>query len=103
MTQASVLALPNFTELFVVEVDASGLGVGAVLSQHNSLIAFLSQALSPKHLGMSTYEKELIALLLAVEKWPLYLPPNHFEIQTDHLSLKFLRDQRITTSLQHNG
>lgn len=103
MTHAPVLALPDFKIPFTVEVDASGLGVGAVLSQNNKPIAFMSQALSPKHLGLSTYEKELIALLLAVEKWRHYLQPHHFVIKTDHFSLKFLRDQRITASLQHKG
>lgn len=103
MTQAPVLALPNFSEPFVVEVDASGLGVGAVLSQNGRPIAFLSQALSPRHLGLSTYEKELIALLMAVEKWRHYLQSNHFVIKTDHFSLKYLSEQRITTSLQQKG
>lgn len=54
-----------------------------------------------KHLGLSTYEKELIALLHAVEKWRHYLQPSHFIIKADHFSLKLLKDQQITTSLQH--
>lgn len=103
MSQAPVLSLPNFTTPFVVEVDASGKGVGAVLTQGGRPIAYLSQALSPKHLRLSTYEKELIALLIAVDKWRHYLQPRPFVIKTDHFSLKFLRDQMITTSLQQKG
>ncbi|XP_060202095.1 uncharacterized protein LOC132630539 [Lycium barbarum] len=95
MVQALVLALPNFTLPFVVEVDASGRGIGAVLAQGGRPIAFISQSLSPKHLGFSMYEKELIALLYAVEKWRHYLQPNHFLIKTNHFSLKFLKDQRV--------
>jgi hypothetical protein len=63
------LALPNFNETFEVETDACDYGVGAVLMQKGHPIAFLSKALGPKNRGLSTYEKECLAILMAVEKW----------------------------------
>lgn len=68
MVQAPVLALPNFSISFIVEVDASEKGIGAILIQGGRTIAFISQALSSRHLGLSTYKKELIALLFAMKK-----------------------------------
>lgn len=103
MSSAPVLALPDFTKTFILEVDACKTEIGVVLMQGQRPIAFMSQTLSKKHQGMSTYEKELIALLQAVDKWRHYLHPQHFIIKTDHFSLKFLQEQKITTSLQHKG
>ncbi|GMJ09298.1 hypothetical protein HRI_004599000 [Hibiscus trionum] len=68
MCQAPVLALPDFTKTFYLETDASSRGVGVVLSQDGRLVAFLSKALGPKHSDLSIYEREYIAILLAVTK-----------------------------------
>ena len=73
-----------------METDACDIGVGVVVVQEGKPIAFLSQALAPKHLGLSIYDKELIAVLMAVEKWRYYLEGNPFIIKADHESLKFL-------------
>ncbi|GJS74590.1 putative mitochondrial protein [Tanacetum coccineum] len=100
MTQTPVLALPNFQKTFTVETDASGLGIGAVLQQEGHPIAYLSKTLSSKHQSLSTYEKEFLAVLLAVDKWRGYLMDRHFKIKTDHFSLKYLLDQRLTTPFQ---
>ncbi|GJR54675.1 putative mitochondrial protein [Tanacetum coccineum] len=97
MMAAPVLKLPNFEEDFVVETDASGAGIGAVLKQQGHQVAYLSKALSPKHQLLSTYEKEFLTVLQALDKWIGYLLDRHFKIKTDHLSLKYLLDQRIST------
>nr|GFB66061.1 hypothetical protein [Tanacetum cinerariifolium] len=80
MTQASVLALPNFQKTFVVDTDASGLRIGAILQQEGQPIAYLSKTLSPKHQSLSTYEKEFFAVLLALEKQRGYLLDRHFKM-----------------------
>ncbi|GKB74330.1 putative mitochondrial protein [Tanacetum coccineum] len=100
MLQAPVLALPDFQKTFMVETDASGKGIGAVLQQDGHPISFLSKTLSPKHQALSTYEKEFLAVLMALDGWKGYLLDRHFKIKTDHFSLKYLLGQRLTTPFQ---
>ncbi|GJX34500.1 putative mitochondrial protein [Tanacetum coccineum] len=100
MIQTPVLALPDYSKTFMVETDASGLGIGAILQQDGHLIAYLSKTLAPKHQALSTYEKEFLVVLMALKKWRSYLLDKHFKIKTDHFSLKYLLDQRLTTPFQ---
>ena len=100
LTQALILGLPDFTKVFEVETDASTQGVGAVLMQEGHPLAYISRTLGPKWQGLSVYEKELLALVFAVQKWQQYLMGQKFIIRTDQRSLKWLLDQRITTPFQ---
>ena len=100
MSSPPVLALLDFTKPFVVECDASGLGVGVVLMQNQRPIAYHSQALRGKALALSTYEKELLALVVAMKKWRPYLLGRPFVIKTYHQSLKYLLEQKIGTLAQ---
>lgn len=101
ITSAPVLSLPDFNEEFYLETDASGQGIGAVLTQQRHPIEFLSQTLSPRNQALSTYEKEMIAVLHAVEKWRHYLLGHSFTIVTDHQPLQHMLTQRIATPAQH--
>ncbi|CAN6474517.1 unnamed protein product [Victoria cruziana] len=100
MLSAPVLALPDFSREFVVETDASEVGVGAVLSQEGHPIAFMSKALTHRARPLSTYEKELLAIVLAVDKWRPYLLGRHFTVRTDHSSLRYMMSQRVSTPTQ---
>ncbi|KAL0294188.1 UNVERIFIED_CONTAM: hypothetical protein Sangu_2521100 [Sesamum angustifolium] len=77
-----------------------GIGIRAMLMQGDRPIAYLSKTLAPKNLGLSTYEKEFLALLLAVTKWKHYLQGSHFIIGIDQKSLKHILDQRVDSMLQ---
>jgi len=94
--------LLDFSSAFVVECDASGSGFGAVLHQGGGPIAFFSRPIAPRHAKLAAYERELIGLVQAVKHWRPYLWGREFVVRTDHHSLKFLLDQRLSTIPQHH-
>ncbi|KAL5723866.1 hypothetical protein ACHQM5_007208 [Ranunculus cassubicifolius] len=100
MCSAPVLVLPDYSLPFCIETDACARGIGVVLMQQSRPIAFFSRALGPIALSYSTYEKELLAIVMAVSKWRSYLLGNFFIIFTDQQSIKYFMEQRLTTLLQ---
>ncbi|XP_022973897.1 uncharacterized protein LOC111472489, partial [Cucurbita maxima] len=93
LSSAPLLALPNFESTFEIECDASGVGIGAVLMQNQRPLMFFSEKLTGASLRYPTYDKELYALVRALQTWQHYLWPKEFIIHTDHESLKHLRVQ----------
>ena len=66
MTSVPVLALPDFSRPFIVATDASGYGLGAVLMQNQCPIAYFSQVLTARARLKSVYEREIMAIVLAI-------------------------------------
>lgn len=100
LSTTSVLAFPDFTKSFTLKCDGSNVGISAVLSQDNHPIEFLSKPLAPKQQSFSVYDKEMLAVVFAIQKWHSYLIGHHFTILTDHQTLKYFLDQCITTPAQ---
>lgn len=100
MCQSPVLALPNFAKPFAIETDASNAEVGVILMQEGHPLTFFSKALGVKSRGLSTYEKELMAILLAVQLWRPYLWFQEFVILTNQKILTQLMNQRLHTHWQ---
>jgi hypothetical protein len=100
LSSAPVLALPDFSIPFHVETDASGTSIGAVLQQNGHPLAFISKSLSRQNQLLSTYEKEYLAILFAVDSWRHYLMQSDFFIHTDQKSLVHLNEQRLHTPWQ---
>jgi RNase H-like domain found in reverse transcriptase len=103
MCQAPMLVITDFQQTFILETDTCETGIRVVLMQHGNPIAYFSKSLSIKAQSLSTYENELFALILAVQKLCHYLQSCPFVIKTDHVSLKYLFERRLNHTLQHKG
>lgn len=66
-------------------------------------IAYLSKALGVKTQALSTYEKECLALIMAITKWKPYLQHKEFTILTDQKSLIHLGEQKIHQGMQQKA
>jgi len=100
MVTTPVLKLPDFEKGFIIETDASGAGMGAVLQQDGHPISFFSKKFCAKMLNSSTYVRELHAITKVVKKWRAYLLGRKSLIHTAQRSLRELMTQIIQTPEQ---
>ncbi len=105
---APILIAPGPTHQFVMEVDASEVGVGAVLSQCSSSdnkmhpCAFFSHRLSSAERNYDIYNRELLAVKLPLEEWHHWLEGSGlpFSVWTDHKNLEYIRSAKRLNSRQ---
>jgi hypothetical protein len=97
-----MLALPDHSLVFIVELDASEAGIGAVLSQRSVTppklhpSAFFSKKLSPAVRNYDVGDRELLAVIKDLKAWRHWLEGarHPFLIWTDHCNLEYTRGAR---------
>jgi hypothetical protein len=97
ITSAPVLVTPADNGPFRIEADASDFATGAVLSQLSAedekwhLVAYLSKSLSKTEQNYEIHDKEMLAIMRALEEWRHFLEgtPDKFKIWTDHKNLEY--------------
>lgn len=105
---APILTLPDPKLQFIVEVDASSVGVGGILSQRNPEdnkvhpCAFFSKKLSSTERNYDVGNRELLAIKLALEEWRHWLEgaEQPFLVWTDHKNLEYIRTAKRLNSRQ---
>lgn len=101
LTSEPVLANPDFSKQFVIQADASDIGIGAVLLQGENddehVIAYWSQKLTSAQKKYHTTERECLAVLEAIDKFRPYVEGSKFLVLTDHASLVWLQNLRDPT------
>ncbi|CAG7732185.1 unnamed protein product [Allacma fusca] len=82
-------------ETFVIQTDASGGGLGSVLTQVRNgkyyPVWFASKSLNPAQKNYSTSEQECLAVIWAIKKFRGFIEFSRFIVETDHQALCWLR------------
>ena len=98
-----IIAAPDPSQPFYIQVDACDTGIGAVLMQKNAdthmlhPVCYYSYKLKEHQRSYSTVEKELLAIILTLQKYEVYFSSNiPVTIYTDHNPLTFLARARLS-------
>ncbi|EUC60435.1 Transposon Tf2-1 polyprotein, putative [Rhizoctonia solani AG-3 Rhs1AP] len=108
MSTGPVLAHPDPEQPYLIETDASGVAMGAVLSQKQKdgryhPIAYMSKSFQGAEKNYDTHDKELMAIIAALKEWRIYLEgcKHRITILTDHRNLEYWKSAR-TFNRRHN-
>lgn len=98
MTTTPVLVIPKMELPFFITTDASDFAISAVLEQDHGKgrqpVSYISRKLAPAEMNYPIHEKELLAIVWAVNEWRYYLDGRHITVvSTDHESIKYLPTQ----------
>uniref|UniRef100_A0A6N2NBX1 Reverse transcriptase n=1 Tax=Salix viminalis TaxID=40686 RepID=A0A6N2NBX1_SALVM len=98
LTSAPIIQPPNWEMPFEIMCDASKLAIGAVLGQRNGkkshVICYASRTLNSTQCNYSTTEKELLAIVFALDKFRSYLLGSKVIVFSDHAALKYLLSKK---------
>ena len=97
LTEAPVLAFPRFDRQagsMVLQTDASGVGLGAVLEQEGHVIGYASRTLSRSESNYSVIQRECLAIVWGMKQFRHYLLGRPFQLMTDHAPLQWLAEQK---------
>ena len=101
LTEAPILARPDFSKPFKVQTDASNYAIGSVLTQEGEdgehPIIYASRVLNTAEKNYTVSEKELLAIVWSIKKFRPYLEGYKFEVITDHSALKWLNNLKEPT------
>ncbi|RDX82231.1 Retrovirus-related Pol polyprotein, partial [Mucuna pruriens] len=96
LTSAPILQAPNWDLPFELMCDASNSALGAVLGQRagvgqpTHVIAYASRTMDPAQQNYTTTEKELLAIVFALDKFRSYLLGSKIVVFSDHAALRYL-------------
>ena len=99
LQQPPVLCHPDYAKPFVIDTDASGVGLGATLSQLSAVgvervVAYASRTLTAAERKWHTRELEALAIIWAIELFRPYVWGRHFTVRSDHRNLQWLREAK---------
>ncbi|RVW12780.1 Retrovirus-related Pol polyprotein from transposon 17.6 [Vitis vinifera] len=110
LTTAPIVRAPNWQLPFEVMCDASDFAIGAVLGQREDgkpyVIYYASKTLNEAQRNYTTTEKELLAVVFALDKFRAYLVGSFIIVFTDHSALKYLltkQDAKARLAIAHNS
>lgn len=101
LISAPVLANPDYSKKFIIQTDASDIGMGGLLVQGEGaderVIAYTSAKFTATQRNYQTTERECLAVITAIEKFRPYIEGAHFTVVTDHASLLWLKNLKDPT------
>ncbi|SAM08067.1 hypothetical protein [Absidia glauca] len=101
LTSAPILLPPDMSRPFIIETDASDIGIGAVLLQEidgqRHPIAYESKKLSTAERKYPAQERELLAILHALRTWRCLIDGRPYTVFSDHMPLRYLKTQKTPT------
>ena len=103
LLSSPILAYPDMNKSFILTCDASTTAIGYVLGQFDDegkehVIAYGGRSLHDNEKNWCTSEQEMLAIIEGIRSYHIYLADREFKIITDHKALKYVMNQKKTTS-----